>query len=317
MPALPPRLLPGQTIAILSPSSPPHNPSNIDAAARMLADLGYIPKIMPAARSRHGFLAGSDRQRATDIIRAFSDKSIHAIFCLRGGHGATRLLPLLDFQKIRRHPKIFLGYSDITAIHCALLAHANLVSFHGPMLNADFVTNRLPGFTRESLHRTLSTNTPPGSILRGLQTRNIQTLRPGRATGKLIGGNLTLLCALIGTPWQPSFAKKILFLEDVNETPYRVDRMLTHLLNAGLLRQVAAIAIGNCKNCGETKSANTGEFRHTLADVFSERLRPLKIPIVMGLPFGHVPANATIPLGIRATLDATAGDLIIQEPAVR
>ena len=156
----------------------------------------------------------------------------------------------------------------------------------------------------------------PGSIRKGYKKNTVIVLRRGLASGPLIGGNITLLCASLGTPYQPAFNKSILFFEDVAEAPYRFDRMLTQLLNAGLLQQVAGIAIGINANCHDPKARTIKEFRHTLEDVFRERLLPLKVPVVMGLPFGHIPMNATLPIGLRATLDAVNGDLIIDEPAV-
>ncbi len=313
----PKRLQSGDTIAIVSPSSPAAIPKNIDRAVAMLEALGYRVKVAANARKRHGFLAGSDRERASDLMSVFTDREVKAILCVRGGYGATRILPLLDYAAIRRNPKIFVGYSDITALHCALLTKANLVSFHGPMLNADFVKNGFPKFIRESFFRTLTQAGAAGSILQGYKAKTVSVLRGGVARGELIGGNLSLLCSLIGTPWLPSFRRKILFLEDVNEAPYRVDRKLTQLLNAGLLQQVAGVAVGLCADCKDTTAKKRGEFRQTLEDVLRERLSPLKIPVVTGLPFGHVPTNATLPVGVRVTLDGRAGDLIVDTSAVR
>ncbi|MCX6894787.1 MAG: LD-carboxypeptidase [Verrucomicrobia bacterium] len=317
MPLKPARLLSGDTIGVVSPASPPADARNIDRAVAALEALGYRVKLMPRARQRHGFLAGSDRDRAGDLMRAFTDHKVKAILCVRGGHGVTRILPRLDFAAIRRNPKIFVGYSDLTALHCALRSHANLISFHGPMLNADFVTHRFPKFIRESFLRTLTQPSAPGGICTGYQGKTVSVLRGGTATGELIGGNLTMLCALLGTPWQPSFRRKILFFEDVNEPPYRFDRLLTQLLNAGLLQQVAGIAIGLNADCVDRTARRGGEFRQTLADVFRERLLPLRVPVVAGLPFGHVAANATLPVGLRVTLDGRAGDLVIPTGAVR
>ena len=317
MPTKPKRLQPGDTIAIVSPSSPPPNPKNIDRAVEMLKALGYRVKVAANARKRHGFLAGSDRERAADLMRAFTDRDVKAILCVRGGHGATRLLPLLDYAAIRRNPKIFVGYSDITALHCALLTKANLVTFHGPMLNADFVVQGFPKFIRESFFRTLAQASAPGGIRQGYKAETVSVLRGGVVRGELVGGNLSLLCSLIGTPWLPSFRRKILFLEDVNEAPYRVDRKLTHLLNTGLLQQVAGVAVGLCADCEDATAMRRGEFRQTLDGVLRERLLPLKVPVVKGLPFGHVPMNATLPVGVRVTLDGRAGDLILDASVVQ
>jgi muramoyltetrapeptide carboxypeptidase len=184
------------------------------------------------------------------------------------------------------------------------------------MLNSDFVKKDLPDFTLQSFLRTLMQPSAPGSIRQGYQQKTVTILRGGKASGPLIGGNITLLCAALGTPYQPSYRNCILFFEDLDEVPYRFDRMLTQLLNAGLLQQVAGIAIGINVNCHDPKAKGAKEYRQTLEDVFKERLLPLKVPIVAGLPFGHIPLNATLPVGVRATLDAVKGDLTIDEPAV-
>jgi muramoyltetrapeptide carboxypeptidase len=335
----PNRLNYGDTIGIVAPASAPPDPKSIDRSLVVLHRLGFKTRLARHARKRWGFLAGNDRERAADLMQMFADRKVQAIVCVRGGYGSARLSPLLDYEVIRRHPKIFIGYSDITSLHCALLNEAGLISFHGPMLNSDFVQENFPDFTLQSFLRTVMEPVPAGSVWGKAENRKQKTesrkqkaefgvrppahlrrgvsiLRPGRASGRLIGGNITLLCATLGTPWQPSFKNKILFLEDLKEEPYRYDRSLTHLLNAGLLQQVAGIAIGVNKDCTDPKAKKAKEYRQTLEDVFRDRLLPLKVPIVMGLPFGHIPYNATLPIGVRATLDAQKGDLVIEEAAV-
>ncbi len=316
MPIKPARLRYGDTLGIIAPASAPPDPQNIDRSVEALERLGFKTKLAPNARKRWGFLAGTDRERAGDLMRMFADPKVKAILCVRGGYGTARLLPRLDYRAIRAHPKIFIGYSDITSLHCALLAKSNLISFHGPMLNSDFVKEHLPAFTLQSFLRTLMEPAAPGNICRGYSRKTVSILRRGIATGRLIGGNLTLLCAALGTPYQPSFRGRILFFEDLDEVPYRFDRMLTQLLNAGLLQQVAGVAIGINKNCRDPKARTLKEYRQTLEDVFRERLLPLKIPVVTGLPFGHISRQATLPIGVRVTLDANAGDLCVTEPAV-
>lgn len=317
MPLKPNHLVSGDTVAIIAPASPPPDPKVIDRCIGAIERLGFKPKFAPNVRKRWGFLAGSDRERATDIMKMFTDRKVKAIFCLRGGYGAGRLLPLLDYRAIRCNPKVFTGYSDITALHCAFLTKSNLVSSHGPTLNSDLIKEELVDYTVQNFKRTLSQAAAPGNICQGYREKTVTILQNGIASGPLLGGNLSLLCTTVGTPYQPAFKDRILFLEDIDEPPYRFDRMLTHLLNAGLLQQVAGIAIGLNKNCVEHKaSENKGEYRQTVEDVLKERLVPLRVPVVLGLPFGHVPHNATLPLGVRATLDAIRGDLSITESAV-
>jgi muramoyltetrapeptide carboxypeptidase len=313
----PPRLQPGDVVGIVAPASPPPDPKVIDRSLAAIERLGFKPKLAPNARKRLGYLAGNDRDRATDLMRMFADPKVKAIFCVRGGYGASRLLCRLDYDVIRRNPKIFAGYSDITAIHCALLTRARLVSFHGPTLNSDLIKEDLVEFTIQSFLRTLTHPSAPGGICQGYDKSGITILRRGVASGPLFGGNLSLLCSTLATPYQPRFNGGILFFEDIDEAPYRIDRMLTQLLNAGLLQQVAGIAIGVNRNCLDPKAKRGGEYRQTVEDVIKERLFPLKIPVVSGLPFGHVPHNATLPVGVSAVLDARNADLIISEPAVR
>jgi len=316
MPIKPPRLNFGDRIGIVTPASPPPDPNAIDHSIAVLESFGFKVELAASARKRLGFLAGNDRERARDLMRMFSTPKIRALFCLRGGYGTARILPLLDYALIRANPKILLGYSDITSLHCALLKQAGLVSFHGPMLNSDLIKKNLPPFTLQCLLRMLMEAAPPGSICDDTTNKSISVLRTGKVSGELLGGNLSVLNTTLGTAYQPSFKGKILFLEDLNEPPYRCDRLLTHLLNSGALTQVAGIAIGSISNCATPKASPAHEYTQTLQDVLQDRLLPLRIPVVTGLPFGHARLNATLPLGVRAILDARKGDLIITEPAV-
>lgn len=311
----PRHLEPGSTLGIIAPASAPPDPKNVDRALATLEKLKFKTKLAKYVHKRHGFLAGSDRERAADLMSMFTNRKVDGILCVRGGYGTARLLPLLDFAVIQRHPKVFVGYSDITSLHCAFLVKSGLITFHGPMLNSDFAHADMPAFTTQSFLRTLMRPEAPGDITTGYNGK-VKTLRGGVANGPLTGGNLTLLCASLGTPWQPPFRSRVLFLEDLDEVPYRMDRMLTQLLNAGLLQQVAGIGIGICKGCADPNAKKTKEFRQTLEDVFRERLLPLKIPVVMDLPFGHIPHNVTLPVGAHVTLDATNGRLIVGEAAV-
>jgi muramoyltetrapeptide carboxypeptidase len=312
----PERLCFGDTIAIVAPASPPPDPKAVDRAVEALERYGFKPKLGKYVRDRHGFLAGSDRDRAADVMEMFMDKSVKAIMCLRGGYGSARLLGRLDYEVIRRHAKIFSGFSDITSLHCAFAAKVNMISIHAPMLNSGLQARDVPEFTRASFFRTVMEPKPAGSICAGCEKKNVTILRGGAAEGHLIGGNLSVLCAAIGTPFEPSFKDRILFLEDIGEKPYRLDRMLTQLFNAGILRQLAGIAVGVNRDCEDTKNPEVKEYRQTSADVIKERLSELGMPVVTDLPFGHVPLNATIPVGAHARLDADNGDLIITEAAV-
>jgi len=312
----PGRLNDGDTLGIIAPASAPSDPAIIDRAVEALESMGFRARLGPNARKRWGFLAGSDRERAADLMRMFKDPKVAGILCVRGGYGTARLLPRLDFDLIRRHPKVFMGYSDITALHCALQRRAGLLSFHGPMLTSDLLKDDCPAFTLEGWRRTVMSPAAPGSILQGYRGNSVSIVHRGRATGRLVGGNLSILCSTLGTPYEPRFRGNILFFEDLDEPPYRVDRMLTQLILGNRLSQVVGVAIGINRRCVDPKAGKRGEYRQTLEDVFRERLRPLGIPVVAGLPFGHVRHNATLPVGGRAVLDAERGDLVICEPVV-
>ena len=313
----PERLQPGDIVGIVAPASPPPDPKAIDRIVAQVERLGFKPKLARNVRARHGFLAGSDRERATDLMAMFADKKVRGIICVRGGYGAARILNLLDYAVIRRNPKVLAGYSDITSLHCALMTKANLVSFHSPMLNEGLGSEKFPAFSNESFLRNVTEAKPSGSICAGYKEKTVAILRRGVVEGRLIGGNMSLLVTTIGTPYQPQFKNRILFFEDISERPYRLDRLLTHLLNAGVLQQVVGVAVGVNQDCDDAADAKAKEYKQTSADVLKERLQPLGVPVVTGLPFGHQPMNATIPIGVRARLDANRGDLVILEAAVK
>jgi muramoyltetrapeptide carboxypeptidase len=312
----PGRLNFGDTIGIIAPASAPPDPNAVDRAAGALEKFGFKPKLGKNVRARLGFLAGSDRERAADVMQMFADKKVKAIICLRGGYGTSRILDRLDYAVIRRNPKILSGYSDITSLHFALAKKVNLISIHAPMLNGELADPKVPNFTRNAFFRTVMEAIPAGSICAGYKEKTISILRGGVAEGRLIGGNLSMICASLGTPFIPSFKGKILFFEDISEKPYRLDRMLTQMVNAGIFSQVAGVAVGVNSQCDENNANKTGEYRQSAADVVKERLGALRVPVVTGLPFGHVDLNATIPVGTKARLDGNKGDLIITESAV-
>lgn len=310
----PRKISPGDTLGIIAPASAPPDPKAVDRAVDYLKKLGFRIKLAPNVHKRHGFLAGTDSERASDLMRMFTDKKVDAVLCVRGGYGTARLLPLLDYSVIAANPKIFCGFSDITSLHCAFLTKAKLVSFHGPMLVSDFSNQGLPEFTQKSFLEMLSgQRTGLGA---GYAGKTVKILRRGVARGRLVGGNLAVLCTLLGTPWMPTLKGRILFIEDIGELPYRFDRMLTQLLNCGLLQQVAGVAIGLNADCEDPKAKLATEYRQSLEAVLRERLLPLKIPVVMGLPFGHVPHNGTLPVGVKAELDAGRGELNFAERCV-
>jgi len=313
----PERLQSGDVVGIIAPASAPPDPKAVDRVVGQVERLGFKPKLARNVRARLGFLAGDDRQRATDLMTMFTDRKVRGIICIRGGYGTARLLERLDYGVIRRNPKVFAGYSDITSLHCAFAVKANLISFHSPMLNEGLGAETFPAFSNESFLRNVTEAKPSGSISAGYKDKTVTILRRGVVEGALLGGNLSLLVTTLGTPYQPEFKNRILFFEDIGERLYRLDRLLTHLLNAGVLQQVAGVAVGINQDCDEPADAKAKEYRQSSADILKDRLKPLGVPVVTGLPFGHQPMNATIPFGVRARLDANKGDLIITEAAVR
>ena len=307
---IPPRLRQGDCIGIVSPASPIDDASRIEQGVRYLESRGYRTFIGKNCRERNGYLAGTDEQRAEDFNAMFADRSVKAILCVRGGYGSPRLLQLLDYRLIRKNPKIFVGYSDITALHCALLKRAGLVTFHGPMLGVDFAGTVDP-FAEEQFWKILtfpvrrSTLVPSGG--------SAVSLNGGTRTGRLIGGNLSLLVSLLGTPYVPNLRGAILFLEEIGEEPYRVDRMVTQLRNAGVVRNSAGVILGQFTDCRPKDPSKPSQ---SVGDIMRDLARGVKAPFVTGLPFGHERKMLTIPVGVRARLNGTTGALDLLEPAV-
>ena len=314
----PRRLAPGQTIGIVAPSSAPNEPERIRFAIETVESLGFKVRPGPHLYDREGYLAGADAARADDLNEMFADDSVDAIWCVRGGYGASRILPALDYSLMQRRPKALIGYSDITALHMAIHRHAGLVTFHGPVAFRAFTP-----YTRGELKRVLWTadtparlgGPPPFEQAEGRVDwdNRVTTLQPGKARGRLLGGNLCLMSHLVGTPYLPDLRGAILFLEDVEEAYYRIDRMLTQLWLSGALAGVAGMAFGKFTGC--EPSAFFLQNR-PLEDILAERFRALGIPTVSGLMIGHIEDQTTLPVGCLAELDADAGTLTLLEPGV-
>jgi muramoyltetrapeptide carboxypeptidase len=311
----PPRLSPGDLVGLVAPASLTFEASSVDLAVEQLEAVGLEVAVGRHARNRYGDLAGTDQERAADLVEAFANPDVRGIFALRGGWGTPRLLPLLDYEVIRRNPKALIGYSDITALLNAIHQETGLVTFHGP--NAG--TNLRP-YTLDHLRRALFSAEPLGTLRNPekdddeLVNRDyrIVTLSPGRATGRLVGGNLTLLAATMGTPWEVDTEGAILLLEDIDEAHYRVDRMLTQLALGGKLAAAAGVVFGYCTDCGPGEGP-----AFSLEELLHHHLGKLGVPAMAGLAFGHTEKMLTLPIGVPATLDAEAGTLTIDEPAVR
>lgn len=297
-------------MALIAPAGPV-NDVVIERAFRRCQELGFEPSLGEQARSRDGYLAGTDHQRATDLTRAIRGDAA-GIWALRGGYGTLRTLDAVDVTPLLDRPKAFIGFSDNTAVHLALFGQG-LVSFHGP--HAGF--EHFPAATATAFRSVVMTPEPPGPLPLPKSARPT-TVVGGTAEGPLVGGNLALLAASCGTRLQPDTRGAILFMEDVAEPPYRIDRMLTQLRLAGLLDDVAAIALGQFVDVSGTVRVEARPPRGAdppLADVFADLLAPLGVPVALGLPFGHGSENWTLPLGVRARLDAGAGTLLLLEAA--
>lgn len=310
----PRKLEPGSRIAVVAPSFSAE-PSVPFKAEQALLDMGLLPVLFPSCFASWGYFSGTDALRASDINRAFSDPSIDGIFCLRGGYGASRLLPLLDYTSIRRHPKVFLGYSDITALHLVFQDRCRLVTFHGPM--AGSLASAAPD-SISSLLRNICCDHPIGQVQNPgntpLYTLTSRSPASTSTEGLLTGGNLTTLCSLVGTPYEPDIRGKILFLEDVGEAPYRIDRMLTTLLLSGKLCNCAGIILGTFTDCPADSRPLYRRF--SLEEIFRNRLLPARVPVLCGLRAGHTDPQLTLPFGTRVRLNTDSPALYQLETGV-
>lgn len=312
----PPRLRPGSVLGVVAPASPVYNRSEIARAVAVLEGLGFRVKLGKHVRDRHGYLAGEDAARADDFMRTWLDPEVDGVICLRGGYGSARMLDALDYAALAAHPKVFVGFSDITSLHLALGRRANLVTFYGPMLTT-LARPDLSAYTREGLVQALTSAAPLGPVAPNPDDPWVETVTDGVAEGELAGGCLRLLTSALGTPDEPDWRGRIVFFEDVNEEPYSVDRSLTQLRRAGMLDGVAGIVVAEHVACAPREFRPAFPSTLSLEDVIDELLRPLGVPTIHGLPLGHGRHLATLPLGVRARLDAGAGQLAILDPATR
>jgi muramoyltetrapeptide carboxypeptidase len=312
----PRRLQPGDTLGLVSPSSPSSRDSDLLRMSEWATKHDFKVKLFPHARDRHGYLAGTDEDRATDVNAAFADPEVDAVLTVRGGTGGWRMVPYLDFDAIRANPKIYIGYSDITASHLALATHADLVTFYGPS-GSSFAGRNRSDYTQRNFLRAMTQPEPLGVVERDPDDPFTWAITGGVAEGTLRGGCLTLLVQSLGTPWEIDWRDAIVFLEDVNEEPYRIDGYLTQLRLAGKLNGVRGIVVGEHVDCGPREhrpSYAYGTF--STEEVYRQHLEPLGIPVMVGLPCGHGRHLATLPLGVQARLDADDLTLEILETAV-
>jgi len=311
----PRRLRPGDTVGLVSPANATYEQEPITIAIESLQALGFQVKEGRHLRARRGQFAGTDAQRAEDINAMFADDSVAGIFALTGGSGCTRIVDLLDYASIRRHPKFFGGFSDITCLLNAIQQQTGLVTFHGPVASSEWNPYSVANFRalvmdgQAALLRNPVDSAPAGLVP---TEHRITTLRPGKATGRLVGGNLTVLAALAGSRYWPDFRGAILFLEDINEFIYRVDRTLSTLRLAGALDALAGVVLGQFTNC----EPGDGYGTLTLDEVFEDYFGGLGVPVYRGAQFGHVRLKLTLPVGAMVEMDAQAGTLRCLAPVV-
>jgi muramoyltetrapeptide carboxypeptidase len=290
--ATPPALAAGARVAMLSPAGPLSGEADLERAERNARDLGWEPRAYPHALAREGYLGGNDASRLADLNAAIRDPRIDAIWCLRGGYGSMRILDAIDYDSLRRSPKAILGFSDITALHLAVRARSNLVSYHAPNARA-----MLTPFSRESLLCATSARDPFAGA------PPLTWLQEGDAGGPLEGGNLALICSLLDTAYSARFDGAILVLEDVSEPLYRIDRMLRQLILSGALARVAGLCFGAFTDRGDESDAAP----RSLDVLFREAAAHVRGPVVCDVPCGHIPDQWTLPLGARAELSRSRG----------
>jgi len=296
-PIRPPRLKPGDTMGVVAPAGPFEHKA-LSLGLKTLESMGFRTRVPVEIFEKAGYLAGDDAHRARIINRLFKDPGIHAIICARGGFGSLRVLPRLDFDVIRKNPKIFIGFSDITALLTAITARSGLVSFHGP------VVATLAGALENTSNTLLAAVSGEMPLI--IRPASGVVIRAGRAQGPLIGGNLTTLSHLLGTPFQPGFKNHILLLEDRGEAPYRIDRMLFQMKLGGCFEGIAGLLLGSFVDCGSLDD---------VFQVFKEHFKDISVPILAGFEVGHGAQNLTLPFGVDATLDTDKQLLAFAQPA--
>ena len=310
----PRRLQAGDVVGLFNPSGAIHERAPFQHAHTALQAMGFRTLEAPNARARYGHMAGTPQQRADDIHALFSDPGVAGLLAVTGGSGANRVLPLLDYNLVARRPKFLGGFSDLTALLSAVHVQTGLVTFHSPLARSDWNAFSARHFQAVAMQGTAHTLRNPDSAQGDAAPDSpLTTLRGGRATGLLLGGNLAVLTSLCGTPYMPALDGAILFLEDVNEYIYRVDRMLSTLMLSGALQRVAGVVLGSFTNCKPSE----GSFGTlTLDEVFDDYFSGLGVPVFCGAQFGHLARKWTLPLGVMAEMDADAGTVRLLEPAV-
>jgi muramoyltetrapeptide carboxypeptidase len=308
----PKRLNKKDVIGIISPASSPDEFLKVEKGVKYLESLGYRVKIGKNVGKNHGYLAGLDEERLKDLTTMFKDKEVKAIFSLRGGYGAFRLLDKINYNLIRNNPKIFVGYSEITSLQMAIFQKTGLITFAGPMVAVDF-HDEISSYTEEYFWATITSNKKLGK-LKFPENQKLPFIQKGIASGRIIGGNLAVFAALLGTPYFPNLTGKILMLEDIGELPYRIDRILNQLKLAGVFKKVKGIVLGRFVDCNELDPQKKSL---TLGEVMQDYIGAVKIPSIYTFPHGHIKDFVTIPFGLKINLNASKGTVEFAEAAVK
>ncbi len=313
----PKMLKPGDTVGVIAPSTAVSDPDDYRKAKEALDYFGLKMKLGDHVKHGNGYKTRSINERLMDLHKFFADDEVNAVIAIRGGYGSPQILDGIDYDLIKSHPKIFLGYSDVTAMHLAIFKKTGLVTFHGPVLLSAF-TN----YTIDYFKRALFSSEPIGSAENSNDKNSfrevfpIRTISGGKASGRLVGGNLSLICSTLGTQYEIDTKDKLLFIEDVGEEPYSIDRMLTHLKLANKLQSAKGIVVGYCKDCDYSGLQSSRIWDPSLGEVLDSIIGGLGIPAIYGLTIGHTSNQITLPLGVMAELDADSRTLNITESGV-
>ncbi|MFC3884086.1 LD-carboxypeptidase [Bacillus songklensis] len=303
----PKKLQKGDTVGVIAPASPP-DLEKLQRALPFLGELGLNVKVGKHVESVNGYLAGKDEERIEDIHEMFADKEVKGIICAGGGFGTARIAARLDYELVKHNPKIFWGYSDVTFLHTAIHQKTDLVTFHGPMLSSDIGQEKVYELTKQSFKQLFTETT----IEYTEEVSLLEVIHEGKVTGEIIGGNLSLLVSTLGTPFEVDTRGKILFMEDVDEEPYQVDRMLNQLKMAGKIEEAAGILVCDFNNCTPKKRKRS----LTLDDVVADHIASAHKPAMKGFKIGHCSPQVAIPIGVRGTLDTNSKTFIV-EPGIQ
>ena len=307
----PPRLRSGDLIGLVAPASTPSASEKVEKGVGYLERLGYRVSVGSHAMNVHGYLAGTDQDRSSDINAFIRDKNVKAIVAIRGGYGTPRLLSQIDYRSLAANPKIVVGYSDITALQLAMFRKTGLVTFSGPMSGVE-MWNQIDPYTEEHFWRSL-TSTKKIGLLKNPPEEPVVRLKPGNGEGLLLGGNFSLLVSLLATPFAPNLKKAVLILEDVDEAPHRIDRMLAQLKNAGILKNLSALLFCKFTDCNPSDPSKP---HLTVDQVLRETAELVSCPVLSNVQYGHIPKKLTIPLGLKSRVDGENGTIEVLEAGV-